>query len=235
MPRRKGLPHVPAPKPGYSFADLLLLTEATKNNLIHWTTLGITTGGIDETEGRGHHRRFSPLNVIEVQLAATINRHRVPATTIQGAINVFRHFHRQAVALHGQRNKTPLVTARSQFRIFRNVKHRREAALGYYRERTGVPPMSSPEQLAMKAHAIGEAWAYLRTGPLVRGIPHQSPWVHFLGLFLTDNSADVVLDPTPMELSDAVESSAIVVNLADVIWQVGQRCRRLGNRELGAW
>jgi hypothetical protein len=244
MPRGKDPRQPFVKKPGYGFADLLVLTAATKSNLQHWTKTNvfgspILAAAIDDRQGKGHHRRFSAFNVIEAQLAATVNAHDVPAATIQMALNVLRHFHRQAVALYEQRIKAPLVTEPEHLALFDSIEARRSRALSYFRSRLPHPFLTENEVLE-QARAIGEVWAYLRTGPLIRGEGDPS-WKHFLALVISKTLdhhdmpfMDVVLDPTPLELQNAAASSAIFINLADVVFRVGERCKRLGVA-LEAW
>ncbi len=245
MPRTKSA----ATKPGYSFADVLALTDATKSNLLHWTHTGTITAALQESAGRGHRRRYSPFNVIEVQLAVEVNKFGVSVKTISHALHMFRQFHRQAVALHEQRTKAPLVTEPKHLVLFKSLDQRRAVALNYFRylpyaKFRGVESLSDDEQAEIvktKARAIGNVWEYLRIGPMVHGKGDPS-WSHFLGLFISrpNNELnppvfDVVLDPNPTELMYAIEGSAIVIDLADVIFRVGEHCKRLGGFELGRW
>src|SRR5262245_52953619 len=93
--------------PGYSLADALVLTSATKSNLQHWTTINIIAADMVNTQGRGHHRRFSTFNLVEIELCAAINRYHVPAEVIRGAANIFRAFHIEAVAFHEELTGVP--------------------------------------------------------------------------------------------------------------------------------
>src|SRR5689334_16367564 len=85
-------------EPGYGFADITTVTTATRSNLIHWTNIGLITGEVADTEGRGHHRRFSTFNAIEVQTCAAISQFKVPTVKLLGALEALRSFHRNAVA-----------------------------------------------------------------------------------------------------------------------------------------
>ena len=218
---------------GYSFADLLVLTDATRSNLIHWTNTNIIRAEIEDTDGRGYPRRFSPFNVIEVQLASAINKFRVPVETIRGALSIFKVFHTHALAIHEVTVKAPLATEPAHLALFQSDESRRAVARSYlWNTRNSTETLETTVQ---KARALGEVWASVRSGPFVRGMTDPS-WQHFLALFIDpDTSAIVVLDPTPTELHNAVGGSAIVIDLVSVVFQVGQHCKKLGQFELGKW
>ena len=78
-------------------------------------------------------------------------------------------------------------------------------------------------------------------GLYIKGIPDPT-WHQFLGLFITKEAdvngrdlAEVLLDPSASDLHNAVGGSALVVNLVDVVFRVGEHCKRLGHFELDPW
>ena len=52
----------------YSAGDLLRLTHVVRNQLTHWTDTHLLTASIREADGRGKHRRFSRLNLVEAMV-----------------------------------------------------------------------------------------------------------------------------------------------------------------------
>lgn len=225
VPRKKKDPRLLLPKPGYSFADVLVLTSATRSNLIHWTNIGAIKAAIEDTAGPGYPRRFSALNVIEVELAASLNRFRVPVETITGALNVFRAFHRGAVAVHAEATNAPLVPDRPGGALFGSLEQRRRAAEAFIRNeafRIDSPLPQAMEVAAVRAKEMGEIWGEFRRGSWIRGVPDPTFQDRFLGLFVGEAFAAVELDPKNLRL--VIEGSAIVIDLLAVVFSVGQRC-----------
>ncbi|CAN5846480.1 hypothetical protein BH24ACI5_BH24ACI5_23090 [soil metagenome] len=226
----------PLPQLRYTLADVVELTSATQNNLIHWTQVGIIQGSAGESAGRGYKRWFSPFNVIEVELAAVINRFGVPGKTIEGALNVFRHFHHGALAVYGEIEDLPIDTEPSYLRLFKDREHRARVVSGFAKgelfARTPARPATQKEadQTVDYVKDMARCWAELRTGSLIRGIPDPSRDRRFLGLFIGGmyagndfTYATVALDP---RVQDVIEESAIVIDLANVVFRVGERCRK---------
>jgi hypothetical protein len=67
----------------YSFSDVLRFTKATRSQLIHWTDKKVITAAIEETDGRGHHRRFSFRNLFEVAIAAELVAWKIQIDSIR--------------------------------------------------------------------------------------------------------------------------------------------------------
>ena len=172
MPRKKVVkPYVR--KPGYSLADLLVLTDATKSELTHWTKSGIVRAAIEETSGRGHHRRFSAFNVIETQLAVVVNKLRVPAETVLEALNTFREFHRQAVAIHEQMADAPVINP-EHLSLFSTVEQRHSVARSFVMRFFNAFSNANRDQAGIDralqlAGALGDAWHHTRTGSVHQG------------------------------------------------------------------
>lgn len=218
--------------PGYNFGDVLALTSASKSNLLHWSNIGIITPAIEDIGGKGYPRRYSPLNVIEVELCTFVNQFRVPAEVIRGVANVFRDFHYSAVALHEEVEQAPLLVMPPHLALFKSATHRQTTAKSFWLSQFPHHPTEEDmHRAADYAKAMARQWAYLRTGPRVRGIS-DSENQHFLGLFIGDEYAVVALDPP--DVGKLVYGSAIVIDLSTVVFRVGERCRKLGV-ELGAW
>ena len=97
-PRRRVEP-IPGPHAVYTFGDLLKLTRATKTQLVHWAAVKLIRPDVEEGEGTGHHNRYSTLNVFEAEIAATLTLMKLPTATIAVAVDLFRLFHEQCVAL----------------------------------------------------------------------------------------------------------------------------------------
>src|SRR5687767_1907675 len=92
MPRKKSPPPDRSATPGLTTADLLKWTNATKTNLIHWSSIGLIKPDVEESTGRGHHNRYSSLNMIEVQLASMMNRLHVPTVLMKYGLMELRDF-----------------------------------------------------------------------------------------------------------------------------------------------
>lgn len=247
MPRKK-LPYVP--KPGFSAADVLALTDASKSNLVHWTNTGIIKAAVTDTTGPGHRRRYSPLNVIQAQLATTVNGWGVPAETIRAAMNIFLHFHYGAVAMHEYHSEAQLITNPPHLALFPTSEARRLTALRFMLGRHPQRIGEDEEQERVRLDASHEdavkmanVWAHIRSGPLNRGAADLSAMntSHFLGLFIQREAgfADVALNPSARDLSNLMGDTAIVIDLAAVVFRVGEHCARLGSPgqpfPLGAW
>ncbi len=74
----------------YSRRDIGRLTSATESNLTHWSKIGLLRADVQETGGRGHHRRFSFRALIEAEIAARLNSLGIPVAGIQALIEIFR-------------------------------------------------------------------------------------------------------------------------------------------------
>lgn len=85
---------------GYSFSEVLGHSKGTsRSNLIHWTNVNAIKADIQETAGTGHHRRFSLLNIIEVELCARVNAFGVPVKLLAEGVREFRQYHDLLAAL----------------------------------------------------------------------------------------------------------------------------------------
>jgi hypothetical protein len=209
----------------------LALTAASKGELVFWTDAGIIVAGVENVGGSGRHRRFSSLNVIEVELCAVLNGFKLPAAALRAAVYTLQHFHRRALAVQGEMTGAPLVTDPPHLAHFPTLEVRRSSAQTFLKEqRERTRRHADPRAVAAYVRELVTAWAWVRSGPLSRGEGDAS-WPHFLGLFLTGayvdrehTSAFVALDP---ELAEMVQETAIVIDLANVVFRVGERCRRL--------
>jgi len=185
---------------------VLVLTDASRSNLIHWTNTRTIEAEIEGTAGRGFHRRFSTFNLVEVQLCATLTKFRLPVATLQGAVNVLRHFHLGALAGEDEIRRAA-GAAESCLPVFASVEHRRNVSV----------------------------WAELRAGSLIRGVPDPA-WSHFIGLFLDGDGRSGTVAIDPPDLQPLIDGSAIVIDLADVVWRVGEKFARLGCEPVrGSW
>jgi hypothetical protein len=218
---------------GYSFADVLVLTAATRSNLIHWTNIGIIKPDLADTKGPGHPRRFSTFNLIEIQVAAAINRFRVPAEVIRGAANVFRAFHLGAVALYEETHSVPFGESAGKVITVGVDGSEMPGRVGRFatsRQRETHARMFQTSD--PNASGVADIWYAVRTSRVIAGQPitkHPdetfSKLRHFIGLFITEDAAAVAIDPPT--LSVYVDGSAIVIDLVDAVWRVGERFRRL--------
>lgn len=230
VPRRRAATTV-APKPGYGFADVLVLTDASRSNLIHWTNTQTIEPEIEGTTGRGVHRRFSTYNLIEIQLCATLVKFRLPVGTLRGAVNILRHFHLGALAVEGERRR-PAGAAASCLPVFSSAQHQRTVAESFTRSEAitlGIPaPRTAEDVQRAKAHVtrLASVWAELRAGSLIRGEPDPA-WSHFVGLFLDGDGRSGAVAIDPPNLQSLISGSAIVIDLADVVWRVGEKFARL--------
>jgi hypothetical protein len=198
-------------EPGYGFADVLTVTDATRSHLIHWTNIGIIRPDLAETTGRGFHRRFSTMNLIEVQLCSAIAKFKVPTDVMRGGVEIFKGHHRAMVAAHAVASTAFIPDPRigaAAAELFQRQDQERDPLHG-----------------GLNQFEAARVWHELRTGSLIRGKPDPS-WCHFVGLFLGSQSAQVAVDPT--NLAVLVEESAIVIDLANVVFRVGERFSRLG-------
>jgi DNA-binding transcriptional MerR regulator len=222
MPRKR-LERLPLP--GYSFADVLVLTTATRSQLQYWTREGVVTASHAETAGTGIHRRFSTFNLIEIQVCASLARYRVSLDVLRGALNAFRSFHRGAVGLYESGvAKLPFEPEPWRVALFPDAAARKSAGERFLNAVAGwFLTVQAPHQHFVRS---AETWAALRASSLIRGIPDTFSVEHFAGLVVAEDYGDVVLDRE--NLAAAVESSAIIVNVADVVFRVGEHARRLG-------
>jgi hypothetical protein len=237
--------------PGYTFADVLVLTSASKSNLQHWLREDIIAGDFSEAGGKGVHRRFSTFNVIEIEMCAAMNRFHVPVSVIRGAANVFRSFHIGAVALHEELSNVPFDVSAvrvvtpgcdgsvmpGRVGLIAEQRWRESAAKAFVMDqarRVELPILrtqTDADRAREHASKISSAWATLRASSLIQGIADVA-LNHFYGLFVCETFADVLVDPT--NLRHVIDGSAIVIDLADVVWRVGQRAKRL-SCTLGKW
>ena len=74
----------------YSRRDITRLTRGTESNLTHWSKIGLLRADVEETAGRGHHRRFSFRALVEAEIAARLNSFSIPVAHIQILIEAFR-------------------------------------------------------------------------------------------------------------------------------------------------
>lgn len=198
-------------EPGYGFADVLLVTDATRSHLIHWTNIGIIRPDLVETTGRGFHRRFSTTNLVEVQLCSAIAKFKVPTDVMRGGVEIFKGHHRAMVAAHRVASSAFIPDGRirdAAAELFQRKDQDRDELHG-----------------GLNQFEAARVWHELRTGSLICGRPDRS-WSHFVGLFLGSQHAQVAIDPT--NLAALVEGSAIVIDLTDVVFRVGERFARLG-------
>jgi len=216
-----------SPKLGYGFNDVLKLTAATRSNLIHWTNIGIITPDLENTGGIGHPRRFSPQNLIEAEIGAALNAFRVPAETIRGGLNVFRLFHRDMLRFEGEMHESGGKVLTKSVAVF-------------LRHKLGVSaPDDEVLQGAEYAKRLVYAWRRIRRGPLSRGEPDPMTGLQFLGLFVSGTYGDrditfATVELDPPNLRSVIEGSAIVIDLANLVFRVGERFKRLG-MAIGEW
>lgn len=242
------MPRKPKPKPvppahTYTVADALVLTSATESNLIHWTHIGTIKAAIPSA-GRGYPQRFSPFNIIEIELAAVINRFKVPTRTIEGALSVFRSFHQGAVAINELQMGTDVLVDPPHLQLFKDSDHRRRIAEAMVRSHLyattrGPATQEMSDRAVAQMRETARVWAAMRTGPLMRGVPDPSR-TEFLGLIMNSGategdddlvSASVELNP---EIRKVVEGSAIIIDLATVLFRVGERFSRV-SAQMGPW
>jgi hypothetical protein len=233
--------------PGYSLADVLVLTDATKSNMQHWTKMGVIRPEVETGEGKGHHRRFSPFNIIEVQLAAVVNKTQVPVSTIYGALSAFRAFHRSMRAVYEQVTKAPIVTEPQHLKYFDSERERKNAANSYvynyafnFSEKGTLPerlPEGEMSRYVERAKEMASAWAELRTGSIVRGIPNALNHTFWLFLSGIGGGEGAFAATITLGMPDQWLLSSPVIGIEieqDVVWQVGQRCKQ-HHHNLGAW
>jgi hypothetical protein len=205
----------------------------------HWTKVGVIRPEVETGEGRGHHRRFSAFNLIEVQLAAVVNLTQVPVSTIFGALDHFRGFHRSMRAVDEQVRKLPLVTDPPHLKYFDSVEQRKKAAnshiynYAFNTNEKGLLPERLPEaQMAGfvdHVKKVADAWAQLRNSSISRGVSdptwNQTFWLFLSGVGGGEGAfaASITLGmPDQSLLNSPVIGIEIV---GDVVWQVGQKCK----------
>jgi DNA-binding transcriptional MerR regulator len=220
MPARKQ----PRPDGGesFSFADVLKVTNATRSNLIHWTNIGIIKPDVEDTAGPGYPRRFSALNLIEAQLAWTLNRLRIPVATIGDALRALREFHGVCAAiwsvgqpLEGRKFLTHEEReAIKHAHVEQYLRREGEAGVGgsksrrYYMrlENEAESVMFSDDQQLLLLHHA-EAWREFTI----------SPYSRFYGLFVFPEDGGATVADEPLGLAETIQHVAIVVNLAPVV------------------
>jgi hypothetical protein len=207
----------------FSFADVVKFTNATRSNLIHWTNIGIIKPDVEDTAGPGYPRRFSALNLIEVQLAWTVNRFRVPVPTIGQAVRALRDHHEMCAAVwsvgHPVGGRESLsddereAVKRAQVREFLRrdrIAGAEGARSAKYSARVvekneGAEIFSEQNQRLILHHA--EAWREFTRAPFSR----------FYGLFVFPDDGWATVADEPLNLGETIEHVAIVVNLAPVV------------------
>ena len=78
----------------FTFSDVLRLTGAQKNQLIHWTAAGLVRASIREGAGPGRHRIFGYHDVVETAVATELARHGVSLPSIRAALTKVKAPHR---------------------------------------------------------------------------------------------------------------------------------------------
>ena len=215
----------------FRFKDLLTLTDASNTQVIHWLASDVIKPRAHASTGRGDHSRFAALDVIEAQLAWTIGS---SLETIRGGVNAFRYFHRHMIALDQLSNDLPLSSApSSELERFASVESRNNMALNYVRGHEDGP--GSFDDCVRRATEKARVWQLVRTSTNTFtagiGVPD---WSHFVALAIGDAWSHVDVDPSPDELHRLINGKALVVDLVDVVFRVGEHCSRLGV-QLGPW
>lgn len=230
---------VRAALPGYSLADVLVLTSATKSNMQHWTTIGLISADMVSADGRGHHRRFSTYNVVEIELCAAINQFRVAAEVIRGATNIFRLFHIGAVALYEETNNVPFESSTirvvtpgadgsvmpGRIGLCKDGANRELQAKWFQRNYGNHYFRDGAKQIAATAEEAATVWHEVRSGGLIDGKTNKD-WNHLVALFINGehrSAAEVLIDVS--DLRNVIEGSAIVIDIATVVFRIGERCK----------
>jgi hypothetical protein len=230
MSKRATKKNEPRPSPGvrgFSFAEVVSATSATRSNLIHWTNTGIVRPDIADTAGPGHARRFSIVNVVEAEIGATLNRFgKVRAKLIGDAINRFRHFHQLSVALY-RASSAPIGDPGNAFSpeqataaasVFAEAMLRRDLLAGkakhsraFYEKAVRPQLNDSTEQQKMLAQAF--KWRMF-----CHTIEQRDQ--QFFGLFVCPDEQDSTIVDDPIVLNDVMKDIAFVVNLGRVLNRV---------------
>ena len=203
----------------YTTADLLRLTTATKGELIHWGAIRLIQPDIQDTKGSGHHKRFSALNVVEVEIAAALNKFQIPTALIGRGLDEFRMFHQTSVALwrtgplDGER-WTNAQCAAFAYAWCQSWRHRYRRARGKYPSAAAAksvleqpPPDDGIQRDSLQMAA---RWVRILSEPLYQG-------QHFFGLFVNPLEDEAVIADEPLNLSDTMTYAVVVVNLGAVI------------------
>ena len=74
----------------FTFSDVLRLTGAQKNQLIHWTAVGLIRASIREGDGPGRHRIFGYRDVVETAVATALARHGVTRPSIRATLTAVK-------------------------------------------------------------------------------------------------------------------------------------------------
>lgn len=218
MARRK-----PTPKPdtdgasvGYSTADILRITTATKAHLIHWGAIKLIPADVQETSGSGHHRRFSALNVLEIEVASALNRLQIPTSLIARGLNYLRLFHEQCVALWSSDPSlentvwTPEQTRGFEAALLRSVMRQpgQKKKPAYYTRKWRSRGFSAEEQ--RQAVEMASRWrAFL--------VSYDYKYQHFFGLFINPQADDAYIVEEPFKLTETIPYAVAVINLGAVL------------------
>lgn len=227
MPRRPQPPPTNPAVTGCSFSDVVKWTDATRSNLIHWTNIRIIVPDLEDTAGPGYPRRFSTLNVLEVQLAAEMNRFRLPAALIGDTVWSFRSFHELAMGLHpllrGQHRLTPEQRTAVERAYLRSVVRRDERhgmkvtkkqIAAYTDSFKNDAKLFNPESEAEMLHHA-ESWHRFMTDAAYRR-------QHFYGVFVYPDDEDARIIDEPINVREALGVSTIVLDLGKVIDYLNQ-------------
>jgi hypothetical protein len=199
---------------GYTVADALVLTSATKSNLHHWTREGVIVPDFVRGGGRGVHSRFSTVNLIEIQICAVAIKYRVEVSVLKGMLSVFRLWHRGAVAMYESGiAKQPFLPEPWRLALFKNAEARKNCGIGFL-------VSHGPYEEAARVVTV---WRELRTSTHIGRF--ESKWDHFVGLVFGETYGHVVVDPPG--LVGLFDKSAILIDLVDVAFSVSRRVHDL--------
>ena len=70
----------------FSFGTALRVTGARRNQLTSWLDKGLIKADVAEAGGRGKHRRFSLLNLIQIAAACELAKFRLPGVAMSRAL-----------------------------------------------------------------------------------------------------------------------------------------------------
>ena len=228
MARRKAA-DVGSLEAGFTFGDLVRFTDATKTNLIHWTTIRLIRPDVEDGKGTGHHKRYSVINMVEVQLAAAMNRLHIPTAVMRQGLRAFRDHHDLSTTIYEAEAVQPaqqvLTTAQQQAVI--------ESYMRAFIRRDEAAVATTSKKLLAKARANLEREQ--RDGDGVFSVDHQrlmlyhaGQWrrflvdtafraSHFYGLFVFPDDGDATVGDEPLSLHETVTEPAILIPLAPVI------------------
>lgn len=215
---------------GLSFQAMASFSAASRSNLIHWTNIGIIRADFAETEGPGYPRRFSPLNLAEVQIAAQLNRFRLPTAVIRYAVGTFRDFHELCIAVAPSNGPEPPEAEALTDAERQAVEH------AYAKQFVRRDERFAAEDKTMKVSSLAHAMRVERANPGWADaeneksiLYHSRRWhrflnsgtfrrTHFYGLFVNpDEDVASEIEIEPIDLKDAVDSISIVVNLESIV------------------